>query len=201
MRALYHFLPAIVTILMAGTPALAVEGMNLPADISYEATGKSVLFSHKAHVDDFGLACDDCHGKIFEPRAYAAKENGDFNMNGLYAGKYCGACHNGEKAFASDDFESCERCHTGNRPEFSNGKPTGPSAPIKLGSDENMAEFKHPAHAGFKCYECHTALFPMKDTKTITTMDDINAGKACGTCHNGKKAFDASQCGTCHPKM
>ena len=35
------------------------------------------------HVDDFGLECSDCHTKIFEMKAYAARENGDFNMDAL----------------------------------------------------------------------------------------------------------------------
>jgi c(7)-type cytochrome triheme protein len=35
------------------------------------------------------------------------------------------------------------------------------------------------------------------------TMADMNAGKNCGTCHNGGKAFkssDPANCGKCHKK-
>jgi c(7)-type cytochrome triheme protein len=34
-------------------------------------------------------------------------------------------------------------------------------------------------------------------------MAEMNAGKNCGACHNGEKAFkssDAANCGKCHKK-
>jgi c(7)-type cytochrome triheme protein len=57
------------------------------------------------------------------------------------------------------------------------------------------------ADKGFKCGDCHTKIFPMK--QTTLSMDEINAGKECGTCHNGEKAFKASDpanCAKCHKK-
>jgi c(7)-type cytochrome triheme protein len=42
----------------------------------------------------------------------------------------------------------------------------------------------------------------MKKAAKIT-MADMNAGKFCGECHNGTKAFaskDAATCGKCHKK-
>lgn len=62
--------------------------------------------------------------------------------------------------------------------------------------------FDGKAHAdkGLKCADCHSKpkLFGMK--KTSLKMDDMKAGKSCGACHDGKKAFDASACTTCHKK-
>jgi c(7)-type cytochrome triheme protein len=63
--------------------------------------------------------------------------------------------------------------------------------------------FSGQVHAdkGFKCGDCHTKIFPMK--QTTLTMAEINAGKECGTCHNGEKAFKASDpanCTKCHKK-
>jgi c(7)-type cytochrome triheme protein len=63
--------------------------------------------------------------------------------------------------------------------------------------------FSGTVHAdkGFKCGDCHTKIFPMK--QTTLTMAEINAGKECGTCHNGEKAFKASDpanCTKCHKK-
>jgi c(7)-type cytochrome triheme protein len=55
---------------------------------------------------------------------------------------------------------------------------------------------------GLKCNDCHTKIFPMKKGATIT-MADMNAGKFCGECHNGTKAFaskDPASCATCHKK-
>ncbi len=57
------------------------------------------------------------------------------------------------------------------------------------------------AEKGFKCGDCHTKIFPMK--KGTLTMEAMRAGKECGTCHNGDKAFsvkDAANCGKCHKK-
>ncbi len=59
------------------------------------------------------------------------------------------------------------------------------------------------ADKGLKCNDCHTKIFPMKKGTTKITMADINAGKFCGECHNGTKAFaakDAANCGKCHKK-
>jgi c(7)-type cytochrome triheme protein len=202
------FILLAVTIIAAAsslaTPVSAEEGVTYPKEIVYTSTGEAVVFSHKKHVDDFGLACDECHGAIFEVKAGAAKAKGDFTMQSLYGGKYCGVCHNGQKAFASDDYEQCARCHSGpSGAEAASGQDglKGPQEPISLGSGDNVAVFKHEKHGALTCDRCHTALFPMKKTPTITTMDDINAKKSCGSCHNGKTAFDATDCGKCHPKM
>ncbi len=72
---------------------------------------KAVVFDHKKHIEDAGLSCDDCHDEIFEMAAGTAEENEDFNMKALYEGKYCGACHNGDMAFASN--RKCTTCHIG----------------------------------------------------------------------------------------
>jgi c(7)-type cytochrome triheme protein len=72
---------------------------------------KSVIFDHKVHTMDAGLDCDSCHDDLFEMEAGAAEENDDFTMETLYAGGYCGACHDGATAFASDT--RCTACHIG----------------------------------------------------------------------------------------
>jgi c(7)-type cytochrome triheme protein len=56
---------------------------------------------------------------------------------------------------------------------------------------------KNHADAGVKCLDCHSKIFKMKKGSTIMKMADINAGKFCGKCHNGKKAFDAKDSGNC----
>ncbi len=59
------------------------------------------------------------------------------------------------------------------------------------------------AKAGLKCADCHPALFKMKKGADTITMKDMDAGKNCGACHNGTKAFsvkDAANCGKCHKK-
>jgi len=58
------------------------------------------------------------------------------------------------------------------------------------------------ASKGLKCTDCHTKIFQMKKQEKIK-MADMNAGKNCGTCHNGEKAFksgDPANCSKCHKK-
>jgi len=57
------------------------------------------------------------------------------------------------------------------------------------------------ADAGKKCTDCHPKIFKMKKGADKITMKDIYAGKFCGTCHNGKIAFNAKTgCMKCHKK-
>lgn len=74
---------------------------------------KSVVFDHKVHTMDAGLDCDSCHDDLFEMEAGVAEENDDFTMATLYEGGYCGACHDGSTAFASNT--RCTTCHIGVR--------------------------------------------------------------------------------------
>jgi c(7)-type cytochrome triheme protein len=73
---------------------------------------KAVIFEHKIHME-MGMECDSCHEDIFEMATGTAEENDDFTMKSLYAGKYCGACHDGDTAFASNT--RCTACHIGVR--------------------------------------------------------------------------------------
>lgn len=57
---------------------------------------------------------------------------------------------------------------------------------------------KSHADAGLKCKDCHPAPFKMK--KSEHKMADMKAGKSCGACHDGKKAFDVKECAKCHKK-
>lgn len=85
--------------------------MKPPETIVFNLPVKSVVFGHKAHVD-MGLECANCHAQAFEMRKGAAEEHPDrFTMKALYEGKYCGVCHNGSDAFASNT--RCTECHIG----------------------------------------------------------------------------------------
>ncbi len=73
------------------------------------------------------------------------------------------------------------------------------------GGSAGKVVFDGKTHAdkGLKCNDCHTKIFQMKKGSAKITMADINAGKNCGECHNGTKAFkasDAANCGKCHKK-
>ncbi len=66
--------------------------------------------------------------------------------------------------------------------------------------------FSHQKHADAKvtnCMDCHApGKFQMKKGATPDlTMDVMNAGNACGACHNGQRAFstkEATNCTKCH---
>ena len=59
------------------------------------------------------------------------------------------------------------------------------------------------AEKGLKCSDCQPKIFPMKKTSQALKMSEMNAGKYCGECHNGKKAFptnNPADCSKCHQK-
>jgi c(7)-type cytochrome triheme protein len=65
------------------------------------------------------------------------------------------------------------------------------------------AVFPHWIHRmQYKCGACHEALFKMKAGANETTMEMMQEGKSCGTCHNGKVAFESNfdTCLRCHYK-
>jgi c(7)-type cytochrome triheme protein len=85
--------------------------MKQPETVVFNRPVKGVVFGHKEHVD-MGLNCASCHDKAFEMRKGAAEENpAKFTMEAMYAGKYCGVCHNGNIAYAAST--RCTSCHIG----------------------------------------------------------------------------------------
>jgi c(7)-type cytochrome triheme protein len=108
----FHFLIflSLATAVFLGVKSLqAIVG---DGDITYSDTKNlaPVIFSHESH-QKAKLQCTDCHTKIFEMKKGAAKkDNKDaLAMKNLKEGKYCGACHNGKKAFTVDG--DCTKCH------------------------------------------------------------------------------------------
>ena len=80
-----------------------------------------------------------------------------------------------------------------------------PGKTVEFDNPNGKVVFDGKVHAdkGLKCGDCHTKIFKMKKGAEKITMADMNAGKNCGTCHNGEKAFkssDAANCGKCHKK-
>jgi c(7)-type cytochrome triheme protein len=71
------------------------------------------------------------------------------------------------------------------------------------GAGKVVFDGKIHAEKGNKCVACHPGLFKMKKGADVITMKDMNEGKACGTCHDGTKAFSAKDpagCAKCHKK-
>jgi c(7)-type cytochrome triheme protein len=58
---------------------------------------------------------------------------------------------------------------------------------------------KHGTH-GIECSECHPKIFKRGDKRrSPVSMKQMEKGRSCGACHNGKKAFSVTgDCITCH---
>jgi len=151
-------------------------------DISYDTkdAGK-VVFSHTRHLAKKNLrgtpafSCASCHT--------GGKSKKHYTMEDMYKGQSCGACHNGRQAF---DAHECSKCHQVKDVVYQ-VKETGPTP------------FSHSAHLKKlqDCSVCHTKLYKTGKNPTVT-MAEMEQGKSCGFCHNGKQAFKVDQCSRCH---
>ena len=72
------------------------------------------------------------------------------------------------------------------------------------GGSAGQVIFRHDSHGmdgGFNCTDCHDTLYVTKEKDKRVSKAQMQKGKSCGACHNGKKAFDVkSDCGNCHKK-
>lgn len=100
-----HFvaLCGIVTLLAGGTALAVGPGKTLEFKSSSMGT---VEFDGAVHKNA-GLVCADCHNPTMFPKMKQGTVK--ITMNDLYAGKYCGKCHDGKKAFWIKG--NCARCH------------------------------------------------------------------------------------------
>ncbi|MFZ5997637.1 MAG: c(7)-type cytochrome triheme domain-containing protein [Nitrospirota bacterium] len=89
---------AFVSSAMAVAPGKTLEYPDGPQ-------GK-VTFNGKTHADA-GLKCNDCHTKIFPMKKGSMKMTREDHGKD----KWCGACHNGTKAFSQSDEKNCGKCH------------------------------------------------------------------------------------------
>lgn len=166
-----------------------IATIAIAADTGGEVTFKSSQFSHASHVDEMGFPCEDCHDSIFEMKSGRMEKSPGFSMQAIYDGKFCGTCHDGDNAFASD--ENCTSCHSNDGGEEIKYKTT---------------TFSHTAHIdsmGFSCEDCHAGTFEMKAEAMLAdpdfSMQAIYDGQFCGSCHDGDNAFASDEnCTSCH---
>jgi len=136
-------------------------------------------FSHSAHLKKL-QDCSVCHTKL-----YKTGKNPTVTMAEMGKGKSCGFCHNGKQAFKVDQ---CSRCHKS--PELTYVTPPVPKA-----------SFSHAFHTqAYSCQDCHpTTVKPDKKQNKRVTMAEMEQGKSCGVCHDGKTAFSVKgDCAKCH---
>jgi len=70
--------------------------------------------------------------------------------------------------------------------------------PVK---DAEKATFSHDQHvvrAKVGCKECHPRLYLDVARSKRATMKQMEKGKSCGACHQGKRAFALDECTKCH---
>jgi len=84
------------------------EGGVLNRELVFKNKNGDVHFSHVYHVKVKKQHCSYCHPKLFKKKFGSDK----FTMKDIWEGKYCGACHNGTKAFSAKDPKNCSRCHS-----------------------------------------------------------------------------------------
>ena len=137
------------------------------------------VFGHSIHLD-MSYSCSECHNKIF----IAGPNRIRHTMINMEAGKSCGACHNGKTAFSVKG--DCQKCHKN---------------VSKIDFKAFDATFSHVDHLKmFKCEECHSAIFVGGIRSIRYTMPQMEQGKSCGACHDGKTAFGVNgNCEKCHP--
>ncbi len=136
-------------------------------------------FSHKKHLAKI-KDCSTCHTKI-----YKLGKNPTVTMAEMGKGKSCGACHDGKRAFGVN---KCAKCHRS--PELTYKTPPVPKA-----------NFSHAFHTSvYSCKDCHsTVVKPDMSKNKRVSMADMEKGKSCGACHDGKTAFSvAGDCAKCH---
>jgi c(7)-type cytochrome triheme protein len=155
-----------------------------PRAVTFKVKGAGdAVFSHELHIAKTGGKCKSCHnGKVITGK------DKNVTMAEMQKGKTCGACHNDKTAFTV--VGNCGKCHKGMTPRDITFK-------VKGATD---AKFSHTIHLGmFKCADCHTKTFAFKAGAKHFAMADMEKGKSCGSCHNGKEAFTAAgNCDTCH---
>jgi len=148
-------------------------------DIRYRTEhAGNVVFSHTDHLQQKMIRnnCRACHQGEKKKIPHAT-------MAQMDQGVSCGACHNGNKAFA---LNNCVSCHV--------------IKEVKLrAGDLGSIIFSHKGHAAKQhCDSCHSKLYRIGKNQAVG-MAAMKAGTSCGACHDAKIAFGLDNCTACHP--
>jgi len=161
--------------------AASVQAITIKNVTYTTKTAGTVVFDHSFHLKQSVINnnCKACHSGIFD-----MKKRSHSTMSEMEKGKSCGTCHNGKAAF---DVKDCVKCH----------KAKEITLVVKGAGN---VQFSHKSHTSRNsCNDCHTKIFGLNKNKNTTTMSDMEKGKSCGTCHNGKTAFPVTaNCAECH---
>ncbi len=102
----------LAAVLLAVTAVAQSRLPRLPRAFEFPQAADSpgpVTFNHESHVDEAQPACTSCHPRLFQIlKAGLPAEGGKITHDTMTKGRACGACHDGKKAFGTDD---CTMCH------------------------------------------------------------------------------------------
>jgi c(7)-type cytochrome triheme protein len=85
-----------------------------PQRISQTTRAYKVGFSHAAHGARQKLSCNDCHRATGAQALRARITEPEPLMHHASAqSQSCASCHNNQRAFGTDNFADCKRCHKG----------------------------------------------------------------------------------------
>lgn len=181
--------------LAAPAPIPAGE-LRLPPPVVFAKTvgpERAVSFRHETHLDLAPGSCLACHPEPFRlVRPTRAATHADMD-----AGRSCGSCHDGKKAFGTRDERECAVCHAG---------PAEPGAGARdatfrsSSASPGAVTFRHAGHSFGSCAPCHPSPFVARAGGTrVSSPADFHA--KCGSCHDGSAAFgveDPDACARCH---
>jgi hypothetical protein len=149
---------------------VVASGMKSPISkkVRAEDHSKYLKFSHRLHVTDLDVACEDCH-----VGAKASKFSAD-NLLGEHTS--CQSCH--EEQLSSD----CAFCHA------------TPNNIVPIVQPERELIFSHEEHIeyGVSCQTCHTGLGDVD----YATAKNMPAMTTCTSCHVEQKV--SINCESCH---
>jgi c(7)-type cytochrome triheme protein len=94
---------------LAGAQSLPKLPDGLPMAKAADSPGQ-VTFNHITHVDAAKPDCTTCHPRDFGILGSKGGTKVPVLHEHFQAGRQCGRCHDGKKAFAVDD--DCASCHT-----------------------------------------------------------------------------------------
>lgn len=154
--------------------ALAVGWFLFPA-LLFSEKQQPIAFNHKAHVENAGMACEDCH---------SYRENGSFA--GLPTTEQCAECHmdvTGGETPAEKEIDRfvTEYVQTGKQVEW-----------LVTQYQPDNVYFSHIAHDGFACTECHP------DVGNSEVAPSFYRNRITGYSKNTMKMW---QCERCHAQL
>lgn len=133
---------------LVGMVVAMLLGWIVYPSIMYSSHEQPIAFNHKAHIEDAGMSCIDCH--FF-------REDGTFN--GRPTTESCAMCH----ASPMTDNPEEERFIT----EYVDTEREIKDEWLILAKQPDNVYFPHSAHSLENCGRCHKYVYPIRSEETL----------------------------------